>query len=567
MQLLARLTLFLLLAISLSTFPHVTHAADNRNDGNTHDDRDGAEDEDNDEDGSEDDDDCYDSSPVLIKNGEFIWQDIDVALPGRPAIQLSRYYRSYDAREGIFGKGWTGRCEKALIRVLDYVSADGDEASALTEPQLKYIYRIDNGRKYEFVETSPNNFASPDGFNDKSLRLNSAGAPAIYKVDGSIEQYNLRGQLTEEIDRNGNRVTYTYSNGVLDRISDENGRFLSLTYNANGHVASVIDHTDRKWLYSYNVNGTLKSVTNPVGGVRQYEYIETARRASDHDYSMLSSIIDASGVTLISVNYSEIGMVESYTTGTNTYTYSKNRGFTYKTDSIGSRWAYATDESGKKTEEYSPVNTRTPESYVYDKDGNVVKFINYDGTEFERTYDEIGRVVSVTTPDGTSTISYVDDKSWPNEFNSVSGRKTLAVYDSNGNPISVTDPAGQSTTFRWNDNGDLLAITDALGNTVSRTVNSLGQTLTQTDKRGHTTEFGYDARGNLLAVTDTLGNTTEIAYDNLDRQTSVTNHLGQIIAYTYDAADRLLSMTDQFGNATAYDYDEHGRCSHHLHLP
>ena len=535
------------------------HAADNRNDGNTHDTREGPEQPEDEDTEGNDDDDCHSSSPVLIHNREFIWSDTDVVLNGRPTIALSRYYRSYDSREGLFGKGWSTRCEKVLVRVLDYESSDPDDPTAASVPRLKYVHRLANGRRYEFVETAPDVFASPSGLPGKRLTVEEGGAPTLRNVDGSLERYDASGALVAELDRNGNAVNYEYESGALARIADTNGRFLALARDSTGHVASVTDHTGREWRYAYNDDGSLASVTDPAGGVHRYEYEQRTRAASDQPYPMITRVVDASGKTVIGVSYDLEGKVESYGVGENVYTYSVSRGFTYKTDALGARWSYVVDERGHKTEVLPPINRGTPERYEYDADGNVVLYADLAGTEFTQEIDALGRVTSATTPDGTSTIDYVEGRSWPLGLISPSGRETRLEFDASGNPLRVFDPAGNVTTMRWSDAGDLLAVTDPLGNTATSTVDERGLTTSVTDALGRRTALSYDARGNLETLTDAAGNVTRFAYDVLDRRTSATDALGQTTAFAYDEAGRLLSVTDAAGGLTAFAHDEFGR--------
>ena len=534
-------------------------AADNRNDGNTHDTREGPVLPESQDSGPASGDSCLVASPVLIRNGEFIWSDTDVVLNGRPLLSLSRYYRSYDSRDGIFGKGWSTRCEKALIRVLDYVADDPESSTSPVTARITYVHRLTNGRRYEFVESSPGVFATPDGLPGKTLTLDADGTPTIENIDGSIERYDRIGKLVAEIDRNANAVNYEYESGVLARIADENGRFLALGYDSTGYVASVTDHTDRSWLYAYNPDGTLASVTDPAGGIRRYEYQTVLRAASAEPYPMITRVIDASAIAEIGVTYAEDGKVASYTVGSNTFTYTTRRGFTYKTDSLGAEWAYETDENGLKTAIYPPINRGAPERFEYDENGQVVKFVDISGTEFSREVDPFGRVVSATTPDGTSTIEYEENRIWPTATVSPSGRRTELQLDARGNPVRITDPQGNVLMLRWNASGDLLSVTNPLGAESSRVVDALGLPTMITDASGISTSRTYDIRGNLSSIVDALGFETAYEYDVLDRLVEERNALGGTTTYAYDDAGRMLSVTDPSGFATVFVYDRYGR--------
>lgn len=502
-------------------------------------------------------------SPRQIMSGEFIWNDTDIVLNGRPALYLTRHYRGFDAREGIFGKGWSTRCEKALIRAVGFTDADGNPTA---EPVVRYVYRTENGKRYEFSESAPDQFARPDGLPGRSLTLGTNAVPQITFLDGSREIYNDIGRLSAEVDRNGNRVDYTYQNGVVTRMADTNDRFLELSYDSSGHVSSVSDHTGRSWTYTYNADGTLASVTDPLGGSKNYSYVPNQRSGDGFIYSAISQITDESGVVVVSIMYGDDGKVATYTMGENTYTYGIDRsGNVFKTDSLNSTWSYVTDELGRKTEVMPPVNIGSPMKYEYDSNGNITKFTeltnarNVPATEYTSTYDNLGRLTSSTTPDGTSTLQYQDSTPFVREASSPTGRTVQFAYDASGNPTRITDPAGNASTMQWNTNGDLISSADPLGNSSAQAYNAIGLVTQSTDPLNRSTGYVYDALGRLTQITDAAGENTMMEYDALDRMVRSTDALGHVTTYEYDPAGRLLSVTDAAGGITRFTFDIHGR--------
>jgi len=432
----------------------------------------------------------------LINEGEFVWSDTDVVLNGRPALYISRSYRAFDSREGIFGKGWSTHCEKSLIRTVGFVNEDGEPTS---EPVVKYIYISPIGKRYEFLESAPDTFITPDGMAGSTLSLTAIGNPQINYIDGSSDSYNSFGQLANEKDRNGNAVTYTYQGGKIARMADSHGRYLEFAYDSSGYVSTVTDHTTRSWSYIYNADGTLASVTDPANGVLSYEYTPVYRAFDAQVYPAITKITDESGVVVVSVVYGANGRVFSYTMGENTYTYTKDdRGFFYKTDSLGSEWSYVTDEFGRKTEVLPPINAGTPIRYEYNDNGNVTKLTNLVGTEFTSTYDDLGRITSSTDPDGTTTLSYQGGTSYLTEALSATDRRVQIEYDNRGNPTTITDPLDNQSTMRWNGQGDLISASDPLDNTASQTYDAIGLITRATDPLLRSTDFEYDPLGNLI---------------------------------------------------------------------
>lgn len=488
-------------------------------------------------------------SPVVLQTGEFVWVSVDIALAGRPGLSLARSYGAFDARDGLFGKGWNSHCEKALVKVLDY------ESSA--EPTMAYLYRLANGQRFRFAEISEGQYQTPDGLLGLTLNVNSNNTVTLRSISSAQETYNAIGQLVSESGRNGNTVNYTYRDGTLIQIADTYGRSLTLSTDSTGHVSRVTDHTGRRWSYTYNLDGSLASVSDPIGGSMNYDYVNITRAANAVVFPAISRVTDESGVVIVSVTYDENGRVASYTEGENQYTYTRSRGLVYKTDTLGSDWSYTLDDIGRKTKIVYP--TGYSEQFEYDNDSNITQYTNGVGTEFTATYDTLGRMLSQTTPDGTTQFAYENDTNWMTSVTSPSGRITSIAYDSRGNPTTVTDPGGFETSFSWSREGDLLKTTDALGGEVVQTVNNIGLPLTITDQLGRVTTFAYNNLGNLTGATNALGNASAFTYDQLDRMTGSTDALGHVTSYNVDPAGRLLSLTDANGGITQFEYDVLGR--------
>lgn len=549
-------TLFVSLALFFTLFSSQGFAADNNNDLNSHDTRLGPS--------------LFErffdalsrcrgqtsGSPVQLIDGAFIWTTTDIVLNGRPNISLSRHYNSYDARDGIFGRGWSTRCEKSLTRVINYE----EQESGVSEPTINYIYKTAIGRRYNFKEVTAGSFISPDGLSDINLTVLSDGTAELENQENNTERFNALGQLIAEIDRNGNTINYTYQNGVLSRMADTNGRHLEFTFDSSGHVSSVADQTGRAWRYSYNSNGTLASVTDPADGVMQYAYVPINRPADANQYYAISQITDASGVVLTNVTYAEDGRVSTYSEGENVFTYSIGRnGFIVKEDSVGSRWSYLLDDAGNKLEIWSPSSTRSAAAFTYNDDGQLASYTDRNGTEFTFTHDFLGRLTSETTPDGTTNFEYFGTTNWISKTTTTSGRTVSVEYDADGNVSRVTDSGGNSSTFTWSSQGDLLTASDPLGDATIQQVNEIGLTASATDPLGRSSQFNYDTRGNPVSITNAEGNSTRLAYDVLDRLTRSTDALGQTTNYSYGPAGRLLQVSDPSGGTTTYSYDPHGR--------
>ena len=96
----------------------------------------------------------------------------------------------------------------------------------------------------------------------------------------SLVRKKYRLYATKVTDRFGNTVDYTYSNIAdqpvkLTAIASSDGRNITLTYNAQGNVATVVEN-GRTWTYSYDYSAgsTLTSVQRPDGSSWSFDFGE-----------------------------------------------------------------------------------------------------------------------------------------------------------------------------------------------------------------------------------------------------------------------------------------------------
>jgi YD repeat-containing protein len=297
-------------------------------------------------------------SPVYIPTGHFIWRDLDLVLPGRPAIGVIRTYNSHDARDGLFGNGWTMDAEIGLFRV----RSDG---------ATQYILRLSNGKRYVYQQDSAGTITAPAGRFDM-IELQEDGTLHLVDQDASRRVFDTAGRVILDRDPNGRTRHYTYDEaaGLPSRIADDLGRLIMFGYNMAGRVADVTDHARRRWLYDYDMAGNLVSVTDPLGGVTQYAYEPYQAAGDGHTYQHLVGVTDPAGVVVTEVVY-DGERVQSYTAGENRYTYaydSANRRVT-RTDSANSRWTYVYNDGGLIVRETDPLSHTV--AYAYDANGRM----------------------------------------------------------------------------------------------------------------------------------------------------------------------------------------------------
>jgi YD repeat-containing protein len=459
-----------------------------------------------------------------------------------------RTYNSHDPRDGLFGNGWTVDCESGLF------------LNETTEG-YQYILRRSDGKRYVYRQAADGSYASPEGRYER-IEPQSDGSVHLVSQFGGRRVFTASGKLTSKIDRNGNSINYTYdrdTNNLL-RIGDGDGRHLRLEYNSTGRVSAVLDHTDRRWRYGYDLNGNLITVTDPMGGVRQFHYSPYQADGDGHIYQQLTQVTDESDVVVTTVEY-DGEKVSSYTEQENQYSYSwssTDPAYVTKTDRQNNGWTFYYDEEGLITREIDPL--RNEIASEFDADGNLVRFTDTSENVWRNAYDAMGRLLTSTDPLGNvTTREYQGSSPNPVRVVSPSGRLTRLTYDVQRNLLTLTDAAGNRTNLEWDSEGNLTAYIDPLGNRIEQDYNTHGQLTSATDSLGRETEVAYDARGNLVSITNPAGETVRTEYDALGRITSSVDAAGHATTYEYDAAGRLLTLTDPRGNAWRFSYDEYGR--------
>ncbi len=107
---------------------------------------------------------------------------------------------------------------------------------------------------------------------------------ALNLDDGSVEEYDLQGRLQRVTLRSGAQQTYAYNatSGMLASVTDDFGKALVYTFNANGHVTSMTDPYGQVHSYTYDAQDRLTHVTFPDSTtstsdnpVVQYHYEDT----------------------------------------------------------------------------------------------------------------------------------------------------------------------------------------------------------------------------------------------------------------------------------------------------
>jgi RHS repeat-associated protein len=423
--------------------------------------------------------------------------------------------------------------------------------------------------------------------------------------DGTTLNFDSSGRLLSKVDANGNTTTLQYTNGLLTKITDPVGRFITLAYDAIGRVSSMTDPLNQVWHYTYE--GTpgvtaapgLTTITDPKGGVTRYSYINPGR---------IVSVTDPRGNVVKQITYDANGRVASQTFadgGTETYSYQlsgtivTSSTVTSPTGTTQTRRFNAsgyvigiTDASGQTATIQRDLNTNVAVSVVgscgcnqtqrtYSTTGDVTNSSNATGGLWLRNYEpNFHMVAKVTDPLNNPTTYTYDQKGNLltkldalkqtttygydafGELHTVqtpAGGVSTINYDTQGNISNTVDPSGKITNFEYDGLGHIVAVVDPLQRRSTMQYDELYRLVSTTDPALNTTTYEYDANGNRTAIVNALLKRWVYAYDARNRLVSRTDPLLHKRSYTYDAAGRLLSSKTPLGRITSYTYTPRGQ--------
>ncbi len=405
--------------------------------------------------------------------------------------------------------------------------------------------------EYELF-TSAGGFTSSPGDFSQLSRSESNGFVRTLK-DGTRINFDAQGLQTSVVDRNNNTTSFGYDvDQNLTSITDPVGGVTQLNY-ISGRLTTMTDAAGRLTQFLYSVNNDLTQVILPDGTSRRFAYdgdhlmtSETdgrgnrTQRSFDFTGRHLNSIMADDSVRSTS-SIHQSALVDR-ATGVGT--------ITDPAPLVRPAQARATVTDGNG-------NTETTNTDRFGRTTSVVDALTRT-TAFER--NEIGQMTRITRPNASTVAFTYDDLGNVLSINEESiGAITAFAYDPLFNQvISITDPDGHATNITLDTQGNPQAITDALGRMVTVIYNPNGLPASVTDQRGNTTSFTYDPQGNLMQVTDALLNTRTFAYNPAGDLTSWTDENGHVTTVTYDAMSRVLSTTNPEGAVNSFDYDAEG---------
>jgi len=344
-------------------------------------------------------------------------------------------------------------------------------------------------------------------------------------------------------------ITTKDAKGKVVKVTNPDGTYVSMTYNANGLVSTKTDQSGNTTYYYYNALNQLISQYEPVN-TNQY-------RVAFYTYDLAGNVLtEKAGIDLVALN----GIASTYIDTT----------YTYTTTNLVST---IINSEGRKVERF------------YSPEGEMIReLIWIDGTTYNETvytYDDQGNILTIK--------EYVEAKSIYGNALDATGTQmleTTLAYDGNNNLLSSTLPDGTFVTYTYDANNNQtsqsMTTTDENSSTVtsnvSKTYDYMGNVVSSTDAEGNQTTNTYDVNGNLLTTTDANGGVSAYYYDYAGRLIAevapehydINKQLSEMtrVEYTYDNSGRLYQTKDIYYDmasqtfktivAVTYTYDSNG---------
>lgn len=472
----------------------------------------------------------------------------DIYIPARGFnISVTFNYNSFNQEQNTgFGNGWS------FGYSIKYIN---DTANSKT-----IVWG--EGREDNYAALPGGGYRSPRGFFN-TLTQYQPGRYLLTELNGTKFYFDnsTHKRITKVEERNGNYISFNYTDTLLNSIVSAAGQTISFTYNSNGRLATVVDAVAapaRTYTYTYESNGNLKQVTDPLGGTIKYSYLVNGP---------MKTMTDKNNNTIDIIYFNDLSVSEiigcnkrvsfSYDTATHT---------TIVTDHLTTGNNQVTKYGYKKTGAQTWLSSISGNccgfnmSFEFDADGNKIKETDANGNAYTYTYDTRGNMVTLKDPlNQTSTYTYSAAYNRITSVTDPKGNVYSMLYDANGNLTQLIEPGNNIYAATYSSNGDIITSTDPKGNTYTYSFDVYGNPLSVSGPGGYHAVISKDARGNLLSFTDARGNSHTAEFDILNRLKKITDPLNNAIHLSYDAEGNITSVVNKNNETSVLNYDASNR--------
>jgi RHS repeat-associated protein len=498
-------------------------------------------------------------NPINVATGNKYEGALDIRLssPGIP-LEFRRSYNSLSDRDGSLGHRWTHNFNLRLEEVE-------------SQPERKIILWDSDGRALYFHQVRKEagsediRFAGESRVKDRLRQDSLTGEYFLRRKEKNLTyRFDSNGKLIEISDFNGNKITLTYTGGLLSQVSNNFGKSLSFQYNAPGRIKAVKDPKGQSVLYEY-LNGDLTQVTYPDQNSLSYAYLgHNLIDKYDTDLNLIghweydnknrvktyySHLRDGVAQNRIDLKYQFLKTEVTNSKGKTTYTIGMLGGISLVKEIKG---CSSCGSLHKKLSYNNRLDLISVTSVIDGKE--ITTRYTYDNPT--TSWMQVGEVVEMREALGwveEQVTSYTYTHRTDDPFLLMEGTETKAS-------VLVT---GQNRVTRWNY--------DAQGNPISREETGYALVDNASTPKTYKTDYGYNSLGQLTSIDGPRTNVSDLTtfeyYENTPSQGSNRGQLKAIINAVrqrtlfsnYDANGNVGKITDPNGVVTQYTYDQRNR--------
>lgn len=334
-------------------------------------------------------------------NGNFVLVHDDLDMNGnRMPISINHVFNSNDRNSDVgYGLGWRTNLSQKIV-------------SETVGGTQYYVYIDEDGTKHYLEYSTTNTYKDESGL-DLTLNI----TPSVYEKfklkdkGGNQLTFSEYGTLLYIEDNNGNKISLSYIDGKLRKITDGAGRVVNVNVDANGRLTTIVDPSNRTTTFTYDASNRLTKITYPDSKYTTYIY---------DGNNNLTSATNFDGYKI-------------------TYTY-------YQTSPYRVQKAQESHTNGTLGEEIGV-------SYGY----NTTTFTDYKGRKNVYQFNNQGNTINIKDNDGSAQYyKYFESGGNKNKLNSQSKlQKTISNYLKNHN----FEQNGYWSEFNWGNSTANVSLT------------------------------------------------------------------------------------------------------------
>ena len=472
----------------------------------------------------------------------------DLVITNRMPIVIARVYDSSKAvlskgEPSDFSDGWHLTLAQSITQ-----QSDGT-----------LLLKNDNAINIKFIPTNSGYQIAPKQNTDiTEIIVNNNNIRINYK-NGWHKKFTLMGErylLKAIVDNNNNQITLSYQNGLLAKVSGDNGSEVTIKRNSRQKIIAIIDHHEREVTYHYDNHSQMKKVIDIGSNQWRYQY---------HQQKKLHKVIDPKGQIAAKFTYNAENRVKLSKIRATQYRYKYQGQITTVTDTNGKQTRYEHTNEGITTK---IINSQGFVSQIKLNQNNQISQLWHNNTQVaEINYDSESRLEHIE-------MFHSQDSSHHNpQKNAQYSQKYLYKYNQQGKLSKIIAEHGEVYRYLYDDKGNLtdhiIFSNDNKNHHHHYKYNNKGEVKTETIQAKNdlpqTFDYRYNSKG-LIKHLSTKDLSTRFNYYPTGKLKNITFPNGATHHYQYDVLGFRTDTIRSDESKIKYDYDNLGNLTHQTNI-